>query len=80
LTTTRGRQNVEILLSAEAECVAEINNLLSAETEYSAKITAWYSAEIECGREPNTCTKRTTLSIKCGYFFRPHSNLTIVNK
>ena len=30
---------MEVLLSADSECVAEINNLLSAETEYSAKIT-----------------------------------------
>ena len=54
---TRGRPNVEILLSAEAKCVAEINYLFSAETEYSAKITAWYSAktetETECGRKQN---------------------------
>ena len=69
---TRGRPNV-----------AEINYLLLTETEYSAKTAAWYSAETEtetkCGRKQNTCTKSTTLSINCGYFFRPHSRVTIRN-
>ena len=78
---TRGRPNVKILLSADAKCVAEINYLLSVETEYSAKIASWYLAETgtECGRKQNTCTKSTTLSINCGYFFRPHSNLLTIH-
>jgi len=71
---------VEILLSPTPQPnVWPKSHSVSVSAEYQAVIFAEYSVSAECGHKQNTCTKGTALLINCGYFFRPHSNLTTCN-